>query len=457
MPRRRTHAPLRVLLNNRPVGQLSKAANGAIDFQYDPRWLEWEHALPVSLSLPLREDAYRGEAVTAVFDNLLPDSNALRRRVAERVGAVGPDAYSLLAAIGRDCVGALQFIGVEDAYEVDTATIKGEAVDETAIERLLRGLSQAPLGLSRDDTFRISLAGAQEKTALLRHKGRWWKPTGTTPTTHIFKKQIGQLPNGLDLSDSVENEFYCLKLAEAFDLPVNKAEIHTFGNTKALVIERFDRRWTRDKRLLRVPQEDCCQALSIPPARKYQSEGGPGLVQILDLLKGSDQPAADRITVLNAQMFFWLIGATDGHAKNFSVFLGPGDRYHLTPLYDVLTGQPSFDAGQIDRRHMKLSMSVGTNRHYRIGEIRGRHFVQTGKAAGLAGSAVLAAIEKMADTAQRALQKIKSSLPADFPLALHTSVSRGVMERVELLLIGTKDKGSGSARSPSGNRRPSTE
>ena len=87
MPRRRTHAPLRVLLNNRPVGQLSKASTGAIEFRYDPRWLEWEHALPVSLSLPLREDAYRGEAVTAVFDNLLPDSDAIRRRVAERVEA----------------------------------------------------------------------------------------------------------------------------------------------------------------------------------------------------------------------------------------------------------------------------------------------------------------------------------------------------------------------------------
>ncbi|MEP6889558.1 MAG: HipA N-terminal domain-containing protein, partial [Nitrospirota bacterium] len=206
MSRRRTHAPLRVLLNNRPVGQLSKAATGAIDFRYDPRWLEWEHALPVSLSLPLREDAYRGEAVTAVFDNLLPDSDALRRRVAERIGAAGTDAYSLLAAIGRDCVGALQFIGIEDAYEDITTTIKGEAVDETAIEQLLRGLSQAPLGLSRDETFRISIAGAQEKTALLRHKGRWWKPTGATPTTHIFKKQIGRLPNGLDLSESVENE-----------------------------------------------------------------------------------------------------------------------------------------------------------------------------------------------------------------------------------------------------------
>ena len=159
------------------------------------------------------------------------------------------------------------------------------------------------------------------------------------------------------------------------------------------------------------------------------------MVRILDLLKGSDQPAADRTTLLKAQIFFWLIGATDGHAKNFSIFLSPGGSYHLTPLYDVLTAQPSFDAGQIDRRHMKLSMSVGANRHYRIGEIRGRHFVQTGKATGLAESVVIAAIEEMADTAQRALQKVENSLPENFPPALHASVSKGVMERVDLLLV----------------------
>ncbi|MDF0676164.1 MAG: type II toxin-antitoxin system HipA family toxin [Nitrospira sp.] len=433
MARRRTHAPLRVLLNNRLVGRLSKSSTGAIDFQYDAHWLEWEHALPVSLSLPLREDAYRGEVVGAVFENLLPDSDVLRRLVAERVGAAGTDFYSLLAAIGRDCVGALQFTGIDDADEGDTATIKGETITDTAIEKLLRGLSQAPLGLSRDEAFRISVAGAQEKTALLRHKGRWWKPTGTTPTTHIIKKQIGRLPNGLDLSDSVENEFYCLKLGEAFGLPVNKAEMHTFGDSRALVIERFDRRWTKDKRLLRLPQEDCCQALSVPPTRKYQSEGGPGLVRILDLLKGSDQPAVDRITVLKAQIFFWLIGATDGHAKNFSIFLSPGGRYHLTPLYDVLTAQPSFDGRQIDRRHMRLSMSVGTNRHYRIGEIRGRHFVQTGKATGLAESVVLAVIEEMVETAPHALQKVESVLPENFPTVLHASVSRGVMGRLDQL------------------------
>ncbi len=441
MARRRTHAPLRVLLNNRLVGQLSKASTGAIEFQYDLQWLEWEHALPVSLSLPLREDVYRGEAVAAVFENLLPDSDVLKRRVAERVGAAGTDAYSLLAAIGRDCIGAMQFMAADSADEEDTTMIKGEPLTGAAIETLLRGLSQSPLGLSREEAFRISVAGAQEKTALLRHKSRWWKPAGTTPTTHIFKKQIGRLPNGLDLSDSVENEFYCLKLVEAFGLPVAKAEMHTFGDTKALVIERFDRRWTKDKRLLRLPQEDCCQALSIPPTRKYQSEGGPGVVQIMSLLKGSDQPTADRITVLKAQMLFWLIGATDGHAKNFSIFLGPGGSFHLTPLYDVLTAQPSFEKKQIDRRQMRLAMSVGTNRHYRIGEIRGRHFVQTGKAAGLAESVVLATIEEMVETAKRAPQKIENTLPTDFPLALHGSVSKGMMDRLDLLGIGVGGKG----------------
>ena len=437
MARSRRHGPLCVLLNNRLVGYLHKAASGAIAFQYDQSWLAWSYALPVSLSLPLREDAYRGEPVAAVFDNLLPDSDALRRRVAEKVGAAGIDAYSLLAAIGRDCVGALQFVGADDDVEAigNSAAITGEPVNQTAIENLLNGLAQAPLGLSGDDAFRISLAGAQEKTALLRHKGKWLKPRGTTPTSHIFKKQIGRLQNGLDLSNSVENEFYCLKLAAAFGLPVNQAEIYTFGETKSLVIERFDRRWTKDKRLLRLPQEDCCQALSVPPTRKYQSEGGPGMVQVLDLLKGSDHPIEDQKIVLKAQIFFWLIGATDGHAKNFSIFLGPGGSYHLTPLYDVLTAQPSFEVRQIELKQMKLAMSVGTKRHYRIGDILGRHFIQTGEGAGLSKGLAREAIEEMADTAGQALEAIERVLPADFPGVIHRAVKVGVTDRLSKLRV----------------------
>ncbi len=432
MPRRARHEPLRVLLNNRLVGQLRKAASGATEFRYDLSWLEWEQALPVSLSMPLREDAFRGQTVAAVFDNLLPDSDALRRRIADRVGAAGTDAWSLLAAIGRDCVGALQFVMGDEVHDDG---LSGESVDAAAIERLLKGLANAPLGLTRGDDFRISIAGAQEKTALLRHGGKWLKPHGTTPTTHILKPQIGALPNGIDLSNSVENEYYCLRLAAAFGLPVSKAEIATFGKATALVVERFDRRWTRDGRLLRVPQEDCCQALAVPPTRKYQSDGGPDLKAVLTLLKGSDDPAADQATVVKAQILFWLIGATDGHAKNFSIFLGPGGRYGLTPLYDILTAQPSLDAGQIRRRQMKLAMSVGTNRHYHTDDIVGRHFVQTAEAAGLPKTLVHNAIEATVDTAQAALAKVEHELPKRFPEAIHASVKAAVIRRLKALRV----------------------
>src|SRR5207247_8200343 len=141
----------------------------------------------------------------------------------------------------------------------DTWGINGEAISDQDVEKLLSNLVRAPLGLDLDREFRISVAGAQQKTALLHYKGKWFKPHGTTPTTHILKTQIGTLPNGIDLSNSVENEYYCLKLMAAFGLPVNAAEIRVFGETKALVIERFDRKWTRDGRLLRIPQEDFCQ------------------------------------------------------------------------------------------------------------------------------------------------------------------------------------------------------
>jgi serine/threonine-protein kinase HipA len=210
MPRKRQHTPLRVLMNNRLLGHFSKEAGGAVEFRYDESWLDWDSAIPVSLSLPLREDAYRGAPVLAVFENLLPDSDALRRRVAGKVGAEGTDAYSLLAKIGRDCVGALQFLPEDaDLRAGDTTRIDGVSVNDQEIEDLLKNLVQAPLGLGRDEDFRISVAGAQEKTALLWHNGEWLKPRGTTPTTHLLKTQMGTLPNGLDLSLSVENEYYC--------------------------------------------------------------------------------------------------------------------------------------------------------------------------------------------------------------------------------------------------------
>lgn len=443
MGRRPRHAPLRVSLDDRAVGRLTKAPDGAIAFRYDERWLARPDAIPVSLSLPLREEAYRGEPVAAVFENLLPDSDQLRRRVAERVGARGIDAYSLLARIGHDCVGALRFVpehegageggvggdapGIAAAAEAGDGPagrvpIRGEPLDDAAIERLLGNLAQAPLGLDRDDAFRISVAGAQEKTALLRHGDRWLKPHGTTPTSHILKTEIGRLPGGIDLADSVENEFYCLRLAAAFGLPVARAEMATFGATRALVIERFDRRWTADGRLVRLPQEDCCQALSVPPTLKYEAEGGPGMVAILELLKGADRPAEDQTRFLAAQILFWIIGATDGHAKNFSLFLTPGGGYRLTPLYDILTVQPSLDRGEIERRQMRLAMAVGANRHYRLDEIQPRHFAQTAAAAKLPDRIVRDAFVQVVEHGARAFDTVEAALPEGFPAALPASV-----------------------------------
>jgi serine/threonine-protein kinase HipA len=432
MARKRTRIPLNVFLNGRLVGRLRREPSGAIDFQYDTSWLLWEHALPVSLSLPLREDRYIGAPVVAVFDNLLPDSGTIRRHLAERVSAAGADAYSLLAAVGRDCVGALQFL--PDGEEPGPrGAVSGRPISNKEIARKLGDLKAAPLGVSDDEEFRISLAGAQEKTALLLWKGKWHIPHGTTATTHILKPQIGKLANGIDLSQSVENEHFCLKFTKALGLPSAHTEIHDFEGNRVLVIERFDRRWTRRRRLIRLPQEDCCQALSVPPPRKYESDGGPGMRDILDLLSGSDEPTQDQKKLLQAQIVFWLLGAPDGHAKNFSIFLTPGGRFNLTPLYDVMSAQPNVDVGQIRLNRMKLAMAVGRTRHYVIRTITPRHFLETAAMSNLPDQLVQEIFGQLTDNLEAALGQTLAELPGNFPAELADSITAGIRGRFRLI------------------------
>ena len=435
MGRRKTHAPLNVLINNRLAGRLEKEAGGAIAFQYAREWLDWPSRFPISLSLPLRPAAWRGEPVVAVFDNLLPDSVNVRKRVADKTGADGTDAFSLLEQIGRDCVGAMQFL--PHGAEVDAGgRITGEPLIDREIETLLDNLARAPLGIDPDEGFRISVAGAQEKTALLFDEGVWKRPSGTTPTTHILKPELDKIQMSwgtIDLRHSVDNEHYCLALMGAFGLPVTKTQIATFGERRVLVVERFDRLRAQDGRLLRLPQEDLCQALSVPSSRKYQDKGGPGFTAVMDRLLESDDPTGDRALFFKSQILFWMIGATDGHAKKISLFLRPGGRFQLTPFYDVLSAQPAFDAKQIPYKAFRLAMSAGNSAHYKIVDVHGRHFVESGKMAGLGPVLIRRVLDEILADAVTATDRARAAMPVNFHDEAHRSIEAVMPRRLRQL------------------------
>jgi serine/threonine-protein kinase HipA len=435
MARKAAHAPLNVFFGRRRAGRLTREANGAVAFDYDNDWLAFERAIPVSLSMPLREERYAGAPVIAVFDNLLPDGADLRRRIAERVGAEGDDAFSLLSAIGRDCIGAMQFLP-DGAEPGGGEAAQSAPISGADIARRLKSLASSPLGLDADDEeFRISIAGAQEKTALLKWGGEWRTPHGATPTTHILKPQIGTLANGVDMSQSVENEHFCMTLAKALGLPAAETAIADFDGVRTLVVTRFDRLWRDDNAAARLPQEDFCQALGVPPTRKYQSEGGPGARAALDLLRASDEPDADRARFFKTQVFFWLIGATDGHAKNFSVFLGPRGSFKMTPLYDILSAQPAVDAGQIRRNKFKMAMSFGDGGHYPVFNLAARHFLETARAAGLPAAAAVKIFDELRESAPKAFQSAAAAMPPDFPAPIAESIAAAAHKRAEGLVL----------------------
>ncbi len=414
---------MQVFLNGRLVGILRLAGSGAISFAYDQDWLSWAHAMPISLSLPLREEAHRGGPVIAYLENLLPDNQAIRERVAARVHAGGTDAWHMLEKIGRDCVGALQFVS---GKMPEVGALEGEPVSAAQIADMLRNLASAPLGLDADDDFRISIAGAQEKTALLRYDGAWIRPSGLTPTTHILKTQLGVLPAGIDLSDSVENEYFCMSFCRAMGMEVAEIEIADFEDVRSLVVTRFDRRWAKDGRLIRLPQEDFCQALTVPPSQKYQMDGGPGISEGVGLLAASDDPEADQSTFFRTQVLFWLLGATDGHAKNFSIALRPGG-FRMTPLYDVLSAQKAVDDGQIRQNRMRLAMAI--DGHYRINEVVPRHFLQAAKAAGFGVVLADEVLAGIASEIEPALERTLADLPDRFPMPLAEAIAAGVRRR----------------------------
>ncbi|MBK4735116.1 type II toxin-antitoxin system HipA family toxin [Noviherbaspirillum pedocola] len=424
---------LAVWQNGVRVGEWRLPPQGEPVFAYDADWFASSACRSLSLSLPAIEahPIVRSEAVNFFFDNLLPDSEAIRRRVQQRFRADDASAFSLLGAIGRDCAGAIQLLPPDEEPR-NWRSIEAEPLGEDDVERLLRNTVNPAHALAPggEEDLRLSIAGAQEKTALLWNEGNWCLPRNSTPTTHIFKLPLGLVGNRrADMSTSVENEWLCARILEAFGLPVPRSAILVFGATRALVVERFDRRLSRDGYWLRLPQEDFCQAHGVPASRRYEADGGVGMHAIATLLANSAARDEDLKVFLKAQVVFWLLRATDGHAKNFSLFLEAGDRYRLTPLYDVISTWPIIGTGanQLAPQEVKMAMAwIGRNRHYRAAEVQRRHMVETARRCGY-GGAPDALIDEAIDAAPGVATTVWQALPPGFPEALAQRILDGML------------------------------
>jgi serine/threonine-protein kinase HipA len=426
-------------MNGERVGLWTLPTRGAETFVYAPEWLVSDGARPISLSMPLGPPGaeFRGPVVTSFFDNLLPESSAVRARIQARFHAPSSRAFDLLTEIGRDCVGAIQLLPEKAAPE-RVRRIQGTRLTDAGVAKALAGSLDGThaFGANEGGEFRISLAGMQEKTALLQHQGRWWLPTSTTPTTHILKLPIGMGPQGIDLGTSVENEWLCGSILHAYGTEVAPSTMETFGDYRVLVVERFDRRLASDKSwIVRLPQEDLCQATATPAANKYQADGGPGILSIMKLLLGSTQPDLDRRKFLRAQMLFWLLCAIDGHAKNFSIFLEPGGGYRLTPLYDVLSAYPVLGKtrGKLSPERVTMAMAVeGTRRHYRWSVIQRRHWEETARRCGLAAALPSIAAE-LIERAPEVVKQVAAKLPQDFPDSVAAPIFKGLDDAAKTL------------------------
>lgn len=424
---------LHLLMNGFHVGELEKTSQGALIFRYHEDWLNHPSARPLSLSLPLMEKIYTGDVVYNFFDNLLPDNPQIRARLQARFQTPTSQPFDLLSSIGRDCVGAIQLV-VGEVAEFEK-TIKFKPLTEQRIASILRNYQINPLGMSsEEDDFRISIAGAQEKTAFLYHEHQWCEPLQETPTTHIFKLPIGVIAHQqINLRESCENEWLCSLIAKHYGLPVAETEILHFEDIKVLSVTRFDRRLSSDKQwIMRLPQEDMCQALGVSYNLKYQSDGGPGIKDIMELLLGSANSNEDRDMFYRAQIFFWLLAGIDGHAKNFSLFIEPEGKYRLTPLYDIISAYPL----KLQIQKIKMAMALqGKSKHYHWNTIQRRHFLDTAKAVSYSQEKAEFFLDEMLKKTDLVINDVSKLLPAEFPEHISEPIFQGLTKAKKKLAL----------------------
>ncbi len=315
---------LDVYLHHHKVGQLSLDTSRRFQFQYTADWLQRTHPVPLSLALPLQNQAYNDDKARPFFTNLLPEAE-LRRAIARQLGLSEQNDFALLEAIGGECAGAVSVL----PSGVPLPEPGGyQPLDATALKAMIAELPKRPM-LAGQEGVRLSLAGVQDKIPVYYDGKQIAIGLGDSPSSHILKPPIARIPH------SVENESFCMQLAARLGLPIPKIIVVNIGQPLYL-IQRYDRQRDPQGIIHRLHQEDFCQALSVPPDAKYEKEGGPSLPQCFRLLREhSIQPVVDLKHLLNWVVFNYLIGNADAHGKNISLLLtdqGP----KLAPFYDLM-------------------------------------------------------------------------------------------------------------------------
>lgn len=406
------------LLDGREIGQLLQNRNGRAAFTYAQSWRQDPHSYPLSLSMPLTGADYGSKVVEPYLWGLLPDNEHVLSRWAARYQVSARNAFRLIAHVGEDCAGAVQFVRPDRVDAIRSgAEDKIAWLTEDAVADRLRMLREdaAAWRLPRD-TGQFSLAGAQPKTALISTGKRWGVPAGRIPTTHILKPPTGAFDG------YAENEHFCQMLARAFGLPAASSEVVHFRNEIAIVLERFDRVQI-GKEVRRVHQEDMCQALAIMPSRKYQNEGGPGVRDIADLLEShSSDQKTDVETFLRAVIFNWLIAGTDAHAKNYAVLISGDNRRRLAPLYDLSSTLPY---KELDPKRLKLSMKIGDE--YELHAIGVRQWQKQARSLRLSPEMVVAWVRDMTERAPDAASDVAKTIKAQ---GLKHSIIKGLTDAI---------------------------
>ncbi|HBK8048616.1 TPA: HipA domain-containing protein [Vibrio cholerae] len=367
------------------VGQFVQRSKNNLSFSYSEQWLAYHSSFPISLSLPLRMGENSSFNVLNFMNNLLPDLMEERLRLAHSVGVQSNDVFTLLSKFGHDCTGGISFTESREPPKI------GWKYREISASELNELVNQRKSFLQFFGDYRPCISGTQRKTTLTRLNGKWYVPQEKSLSSHIIKYPmdvIAQSNSVLDMSSSVENEFICAQIAKELGFRVPDMDIITVeSGAKALAVKRFDRCFGNGA-VTRRHQEDFCQIFGVPEHQKYQSENNLGVSKIVDVLSLSAQSEANNHDYFKFMVLQCLLGATDGHLKNFSVHIAPGGHYQLAPFYDLLSAYPAVGASGLNKRKLKLAMGLKASRGYKyhISKICLRHIEQTASQFGISNA-----------------------------------------------------------------------